>query len=496
MSLSGLSDVPDGRSVSHLTGRNVFHSVTLPIALAVCVLVLALATFGVIAGRGLRNLEPVDRHLSAVSRLQQMALHLEALTIEGLKGNTLPQPKLEKLRRDLDAIIKSDSFIASDTPHRLATARAALEGIKTDPKASLLAAIEQVRAALGAEVPAHRTLLSGVRHDLALEFSVAGAALFVLVALGIFILMRMRSRVFRPLEMLEHLLTRLAKRDYGLASTVGVDPIVEPLIVSYNHLVNRLVELENESARNKDTLEQEVRTATETLLEQNRSLAGAERLAAVGEVAARIAHELRNPLAGMQLALANIRSEFRDRHDIVERIDLVVDELRRVTTLLNGLLDQSRVTLEPASNIAIGKNIDELLALVRYQIPRAIQLRTYIPEDVVCHLPKDGVRQALLNLILNAADAIGDKAGTITVRAVAADDKLELSVSDDGPGFPANLLKGNIVAFRTGRPGGTGLGLSIVSRLVRSLGGQMKLRNLEPHGACVRLLLPRRGQHA
>jgi signal transduction histidine kinase len=272
--------------------------------------------------------------------------------------------------------------------------------------------------------------------------------------------------------------------------------MIQPLTESYNHLVVRLRELEKESTRYRDTLEQEVRTATEALLVQNRNLASAERLATAGEVAARIAHELRNPLAGMQMALSNIRIDCQDHKDVVERIDLVIDELRRITGLVNGLLDQSRITPEPIVVTVIGKVIEELLTIVRYQIPKEIELRSDIADEIVCRMPKDSLRQALLNLILNAADAIGANAGQITVHAAASGDMLELAVSDDGPGFPAEILREGISPFRTGRAGGTGLGLSIVSRLVRNLDGRIELLNVEPHGARVRLLLPFRGANA
>lgn len=477
-------------------GHLFFRSVALPAFLAACILVLVLASFGFIAWRGLQHLDPIERHLTALTHLQETGLRLEELAGQEANQITLQQSRLVDLQRDLGNLIASDGFLAPKTQQRLVSARAALSDLGNDPERSLQRVIGQVRAALSGEFLAHGRLLAQVRHDLLLEFSVTGSALLVLTSLGVLIIIRMRRRVLAPLDTLQHLLSLLAKRDYSLAPTEGVDPIVRPLTLSYNDLVNRLIELEDESARYRDTLEQEVRTATEALLEQHRSLASAERLAAVGEVAARIAHELRNPLAGMQLALSNIRAECNDRSDIVERLDLVVDELRRVTGLLNGLLDQARITPEPAVDLPLAKTVDDLLAIVRYQIPKDIQLRTEIPEELVCHLPKDCVRQALLNLILNSAGAIGARSGEIVVAAAAVGDKLKLTVSDDGPGFPADWLTEGVSPFRTGRAGGIGLGLSIVMRLVRNLEGRIELRNRKPHGACVRLILPIRGTYA
>lgn len=478
------------------SSRLVFRSVKLPALLAAFTLVLALVAFGLIAWRGMRHLQPLEAHMTAITRLQQIGFRLEELTIEDERDLEQIRPKLDAVRQDIGSIMALDRFLAPKTEVRLAAAQAALSNLGGNPEGSVLSAIERIRAALAGEVIAHGKLLNRVRHDAALELSVAGAAFLLLAGLSAITLIRIRRRVLAPLDTLEQLLALLAKRDYSLAPTENVDPMIQPLTASYNHLVNRLLELEEENRRHRGSLEQEVRTVTEALLEQHRNLAAAERLAATGEVAARIAHELRNPLAGMQMALSNIRAECSDRNEVAQRLDLVIDELRRVTALLNGLLDQSRITPEAAVDLPVGQTAAELLAIVRYRIPKGIRLTRDIPEDLVCHLPKDRLRQVLLNLVLNSADAIGERPGEIAVRAALSDGTLELTVSDNGPGFPPELLREGIGPFRHGRPEGTGLGLSIVSRLVRNLDGRIELSNLEPHGACVRLTLPCRRPNA
>ena len=478
------------------TGLLVFRSVKLLALLTASTLVVALVAFGAITWRGMRHFDPIQTHIEALTHLQQAGLRLEELTIQGLNGGAPATAEIESLRRDIAAIAGKHGYLSPDTPRHLAAVAQTLSARNGDTKLSLLTAVTRIRQVLAAETSEHGRLLNKVRHDLALEFTVIGAAVLVLGGLGMLTLIRMRRRVFAPLRTLEQLLALLARRDYSLAQMENVDPIVQPLTVSYNHLVNRLIELEAENVRHRDTLEQEVRTATEALLEQQRDLATAERLAATGEVAARIAHELRNPLAGMQMALANIRTECGDRRDIVNRLDLVIDELRRVTGLLNGLLDQSRSPPEQAIDLHLDRTVEELLAILRYQVPKGIRLDKEIPRDLVCHLPKDRLRQMLLNLVLNSSEAIGQRGGRVTLRATVTAGVLELTVCDDGPGFPPDLLHDGISPFRSGRSGGTGLGLSIVSRHVRNLDGRVELCNLEPQGACVKLYLPDRGTHA
>jgi signal transduction histidine kinase len=172
-------------------------------------------------------------------------------------------------------------------------------------------------------------------------------------------------------------------------------------------------------------------------------------------------------------------------------MDLVIGELRRVARLLNDLLSQSRQVPESPAEVHLATCASELLSLLRYQVPQGVHLQQDIPAGLRCYLPEGGLRQALLNLVLNAAQALGEQAGTITVNAhPAAAGKLRVSVCDDGPGFPAELLSGGVRAFATWRENGTGLGLATVRRFVRDIGGEMELGNRQPKGACVSLTLP------
>jgi two-component system NtrC family sensor kinase len=141
-------------------------------------------------------------------------------------------------------------------------------------------------------------------------------------------------------------------------------------------------------------------------------------------------------------------------------------------------------------DVVLARAVTDLLALVRYQISAHIRLEQRIAEDIVCRLPDVLLRQALLNILLNAQQAIGENDGEIVVEAAVEDGRLRLSVSDNGPGFPRDLLGAGIRAFVSHRAEGTGLGLSMVQRFARSHGGIVRLANVEPHGACVTIELP------
>jgi two-component system NtrC family sensor kinase len=306
----------------------------------------------------------------------------------------------------------------------------------------------------------------------------------VAVAFGFFY-----RRILHPLHDLRLLLQRLTEGNFTRITTDHLDPLLLPVFNSYNDMVSHLAELEEAKRLYAQSLQREVRLATQALLEQQASLARAERLAAVGEVAAELAHEIRNPLAGIQIAFSNLRREINNPEQKA-RMELIGNELKRLGHLLNDLLNQSRHAPEAADDIDIAMLIRDLAALTRYQIAEDIRLEVDAPSPLKAHLPSGGLRQALLNLILNAADALEGSAGTICVTAAQDAEGIRIEVVDDGPGFSRQLLEQGIRPFRTTRQRGTGLGLTMVQRFVKEIGGSIRLNNQTPHGARVSLFLP------
>jgi signal transduction histidine kinase len=247
--------------------------------------------------------------------------------------------------------------------------------------------------------------------------------------------------------------------------------------------------MEKLQQQRQQTLTQEVRSATRMLLQQQFRLAQAERLGAIGELAAGLAHELRNPMTSVQMALANLQRETHEA-ETAERIDMIIDEIKRVTGLLNQHLEQARHRPEMPVMIDVGAEIKTLISLASYQLTEAITIRFSSEAQLTCLLPPSRLRQILLNLVLNAAQAMDDRGGDILVEARNSDQLLELTVTDNGPGFPQAQLDSWLQPFRSWRPGGTGIGLVMVRRFADDLGGKLKLENRHEGGARVTLLLP------
>jgi len=476
------------------TGYRYYVSLWLPAAVLGALLILVLVIQLVLSWMAHAQLAPVNRHLTQMNRLQNTNLELQQELLENLSdAGALTVAERHQLRDELKAVQDMQAQLSSNTPRLLSSAHAVLSNEDINPREALVLVLQYTHKALNLETAEHKRLIEEINRSTALELKLGAVALLVFPACAVLLIYLLRRRILAPLKHLGFLMTLLARKNFEPAPVAVIDPMLRPLTENYNTMVTRLADLEKEHARREQDLEVQVENATRVLLEQQRRLANSERLAAVGEMMARIAHELRNPLAGVKLACSNLRQDLDQQPaapEYRERIDIVAGEIDRIIALLNSLLDQSRHKPEAMRDVTVNRAVSELIVLARYQIPVRIRIEQVIPEAVVCRLPDALFRQALLNLLLNACQALGDRPGRIVIKAEGAAGRLKLDVCDDGPGFPTDLLDSGIQAFVTHRSEGTGLGLSMVQRFVRAQGGTITLSNLEPHGACVTLELP------
>lgn len=467
----------------------ILRSLRLPALVLGSVVILALALMTLTAWRAETRIGTVQLHMQNILALQALSMHIEHDYLRLVNPQApLPAHVQQALDKQLSAIIAADHARVADTPAVLSQLRQLLAR-RDASHDTLLSTLAQIHDRITRETNAHAALVSDVERTARFEFNLALTLVVVLPLLALAILYLLRHRVQLPLRDLSWLMQRLSQQDYASAPTAHADPMIKPLLLRYNHLVNRLAELEAEHQNRETLLEQQVRAASTTLLTQQQRLAQAEKLASVGEVAASIAHELRNPLSGIQMALTNLRRE-TESADHIARLDMILDEINRITRLLNGLLDQARHRPEAASEVNLAELCSSLASLARYQLPPGVTLVTDIPGDLRCVVAADGLRQALLNLILNARNALGNSAGNIRLAAQPSGDSMEISVTDSGSGFSDTLLSHGPRPFISGHESGTGLGLAITRRFVNDLGGRITLDNPPTGGARVTLYLP------
>jgi PAS domain S-box-containing protein len=227
------------------------------------------------------------------------------------------------------------------------------------------------------------------------------------------------------------------------------------------------------------------------LKQMERQLVESERLAAIGELAAVVAHEVRNPLAGIrggcELLLEGYPKD-DPRHDIGFEVIHQVDRLNR---MVHDLLLYSRP-----------KAMDPVPTDLHALLDRIVQVLQDDPDDAavtierrfdspVAVVPIDGrqMEQVFMNLVLNAIQAMHHK-GTVTIATRAVHDGVAVSVSDTGPGIPADALPRIFKPFFTTRAQGTGLGLAIVDKIVRGHGGTVRVESQPGTGAVFTVTLP------
>lgn len=225
-------------------------------------------------------------------------------------------------------------------------------------------------------------------------------------------------------------------------------------------------------------------------------MARGERLATVGNLAAAVAHEIRNPLSAISMGLQRLRAEFEpaERDEYRRMVDLVQGEVRRLNAIVEEFLSLARpIQLKPEP-IALAALLDEVRRLVE---PQAGSAGIVVEQAIPGALPdlradRDRIKQVLLNLVLNAIEAM-PSGGRLTLGAAASGAALTLTVSDTGGGIPAELLRRVFEPYVTTKTRGLGLGLAIARRIVEAHGGRIEAESEAGQGTRFRITLPRDG---
>lgn len=226
--------------------------------------------------------------------------------------------------------------------------------------------------------------------------------------------------------------------------------------------------------------------------EYDRQLLRAEQMMAIGQVAAGVAHELRNPLTSIKgLVQVNLR-DLVARGLPAEDLAVVEHEIRRMERTLQIFLDFARPPQPNRRLIDITKVVDRIFALVGGRANKqqvAIRfLRPAVPVQV--EIDEDQIQQLVLNLVLNALDAM-PQGGSIEIDLRPPREKvLELYVRDTGPGIPPDILPKVFETFVSSKETGVGLGLPLSKRIAEDHGGSLSAYNLPSLGACFVLRLP------
>jgi nitrogen fixation/metabolism regulation signal transduction histidine kinase len=228
-------------------------------------------------------------------------------------------------------------------------------------------------------------------------------------------------------------------------------------------------------------------------------LVHSERLAAIGRLAAQITHEIRNPLSSIGLNIELLADDVpllpADRRDEVQSIlDAVLQEVRRLAEITEGYLRFSRLPTAQRQSRDLGDVVADLVAFMAEEAEHlGVNIELHVPKDgglPAVDIDADRLRQALLNLVKNAVDAVG-RGGTVKVSVFADDaDHVAVDVADNGPGVDVDVREQIFSPFFTSKKEGTGLGLVVAREIAREHGGDVSVGDSDLGGAAFRLRLP------
>ncbi len=216
-----------------------------------------------------------------------------------------------------------------------------------------------------------------------------------------------------------------------------------------------------------------------------------DRLAALGEMAAGLAHEIRNPLASISGA-----AEFLGQAGLVlpegrRLVEIIQKETERLNKLTGSFLLYGRPEKKAPEEINLEDEISSILILLqqRRKLARA-EIEMDISEDLTITADPHMFRQVMLNLLLNAFQALPAQAGRIKISGANSGPEVRIKIEDNGNGIEENAVKKIFDPFFTTKPEGTGLGLSIVHRIVTELGGQISVESDAGKGTAFHLSFP------
>ncbi len=238
-------------------------------------------------------------------------------------------------------------------------------------------------------------------------------------------------------------------------------------------------------------LSREVELKTEELLESQERLVRSESFAAVGEAAAYVSHEIKNPLMVIGGLARQVERTIEDGVAIRQKLQIIQSEVQRLENFLGDLRDFTRPPVPSKQEVDLNEIIKEVDELMQEQ---AQSQGVTLQERLDPHLPAlqadpNQMKQVLLNLVKNALEAV-DSGGRVTLSSGTEDRQVWFAVEDNGGGMPPEVLEKIFNPFFTTKEKGTGLGLAVIHKIVADHHGEVSVNSRPDQGTTIRVNLP------
>jgi signal transduction histidine kinase len=262
--------------------------------------------------------------------------------------------------------------------------------------------------------------------------------------------------------------------------------------VEKKRLTDEKRRLEEEIKRHNEELETRVAERTAELIETHERLVNQERIAALGRAAAQVAHEVKNPLAGLllySLHLKNKATNFSESEAYL--VDKIVDTINHLNSRVEQILGFARPVKLDLRRGNLSQMVNDVLELLRPQLTaNKVEVRLSLNEQAGHGMfDESSLRGALMNVILNAIEAM-PQGGTLSISNDRAFDMLRLEVADTGRGIAEDEAKKIFEPFYTTKAQGLGLGMPYARKIVEQHGGRISLSSQPGRGATISIALP------
>lgn len=294
----------------------------------------------------------------------------------------------------------------------------------------------------------------------------------IIILFGILLGLWMARRVLKPVLLLNKGVKMISEGEIGVELPVVGEGEIRELSLSFNRMSAKLKEL-------LDTIQ----SAQDHLIRK-------EKLYAIGEFSAGVAHEIKNPFTAIKMLIQTAQQK---NHALTEQDFSIIDgEINRIDTIIRTFLAFARPEKTEMTSVDINEVVNEVITITKPQMERSsISVEeNFSPDMPMIRGSHDSLKQGILNIVLNAIQAMNSKGGLIRIETERKGNNISVTVCDNGSGISQENLQKIFDPFFTTKEEGTGLGLSLTHNIIHDHAGTIEVDSFPGNGTTVRINLP------